>query len=282
MTRGWLIRSAGTRLEVKGAPHLGRWWPILSAQIPGVCGPPADGHGGPDALRINDSAGPADTRRIINAGLHVGHLGTETLSVHGVAVAKAGQAMLLIGDHGAGKSLTALGMIQSMGWSPVAGDTCLVRLDARGVAVVVGGTRAFVVRRADVTRWFPALAFAEQDGELVDLAVSLPGFSGGAPRLAGIVMVAVDGGAFGSPPVACDERVAMNALCRASGHLLAKVLDDAAADPLSLLESPDLVRRRMQLVRLLASTVRCWWARGTPDVLAAAVESLAREGASRG
>ncbi|MEV4199352.1 hypothetical protein [Micromonospora globbae] len=277
MTARWLIRSASRRLVVEGPPHLGLWWPTLSAQIPGAYGWPVGVGNGPAALTLTDATAPAEARRIINARLHVEHLGADTLSLHGVAVAKAGRAVLLIGDYGAGKSLTGLSMIMSMGWSPVAGDTCLVRLDAQGNAEVVGGTRAFVVRRFATDRWFPTLAPSEGDGERIDLADSLPSLECGTPRLAGIVMVAVDGGGFASPPVPCGGQVAANALCRASSHLLTKVLDDAAADPLSLMEGPALARRRLRLVRRLASTDRCWWVRGTPDEMAAAVDAMTRE-----
>lgn len=268
---------------VEGPQRLGLWWPTLSAQIPGAHGGPISVDSGLAALTLTDSTTPADARRIINAKLHAEHLGHDTLSLHGVAVAKAGRAVLLIGDYGAGKSLTGLSMIMSMGWSPVGGDTCLVRLDAQGIVDVVGGTRAFVVRSSAIARWFPTLAISEENGVRIDLADSLPSHSGGgAPRLAGIVMVAVDGGGFAPQPVPCGEQVAASALYRASGHMLAKVLDDAAADPLSLMEGSELARRRLWLVRRLSSTVRYWWLRGTPGDMAAAVDTATREGISCG
>ncbi len=277
VTVTWLVRSADRRLVVEGPLHLGLWWPTLSAQIPGAYGWPVSLDSRPAALTLTDATTPADARRIINARLHVEHLGHNMLSLHGVALMKAGRTVLLIGDHGAGKSLTGLSMITSMGWSPVAGDTCLVRLDTQGIVEVVGGTRAFVVRRPAIDRWFPTISRSEGDGERIDLADSLPSHELGTPRLSGIVMVAVDSGGAASPPVLCGEKVAASALYRASGHLLAKVLDDAAADPLSLVEGSELARHRLRLVRRLASSVRCCWLRGTPGAMAAAVDAMTRE-----
>ncbi|MFI6162582.1 hypothetical protein ACIA59_21865 [Micromonospora haikouensis] len=250
----------------------------MLAQIPAARGGSIGADDEVAALILTDAITRDDVRRTINARFHVEHLSNDTLSLHGVALQKAGQAFLLIGGYGAGKSLTGLAMIMSMGWSPVAGDTCLVRLNDRGFFDVVGGTRAYVVRRSTIARWFPILALGEVDGERVDLAVSLPGDSGDVvSRLAGIVMVDVDGGVLGSPPIPCGEQVAANALYRASGHLLDKILDDAAADPLSLLEGSELARRRLRLVRRLASTVRCWWVRGEPSGMATAVNAIACE-----
>lgn len=276
MTARWVVRSAGRRLVVAGPPHLGLWWPTLLAQIP-ADGVPAGVNDEPAALTFADETTQADARRTINARLHAEHLSNDTLSVHGVALAKAGLAMLLIGDYGAGKSLTGLAMIMSMGWSPVAGDTCLVRLNVQDRFDVVGGTRAYVLRRSAIARWFPTFALGEADGERVDLAASLPSDGSGAvPKLASIIMVDVDDNGFDSPPTPCEEQVAANALYRASGHLLAKILDDVAADPLSLMEGSELARRRLRLVRRLASTVRCWWVRGKPGDMAAAVDAMTR------
>jgi len=277
VTVRWLIRSASIRLVVNGPSRLGQWWPRLSAQIPGAYGRSVSVANGPAAFVLTDLTTLADTRRLINAMLHSEHLGHDTLSLHGVAVTKAGRAVLLIGDYGAGKSLTGLAMIRSMGWSPVAGDTCLVRLDAQGTVDVIGGTRAFVVRRSAMARWFPAVALSEGDSERVDLADSLPSQDGGTRRLAGIVIATVDGGNSVSPPVPCGRQVAANALYRASGHLVAKVLDDAAADPLLLMEGSELARLRLRLVRRLASTVRCCWVPGTPGEIAATVNAMTDE-----
>jgi len=283
VTANWLIRSASRHLTVKGPPRLDVWWPALSAQIPGAHGDLFGSDSGAATLTLTDVVTPADARRIINARLHAEQLDAATLSVHGVAVANADRAVLLIGDYGAGKSLTALAMIMSMGWFPIAGDTCLVRVGEAGIVDVVGGTRAFVLRRCTAERWFPTIALPERRGERVDLAESLPGNSiGGVHNLVSIVMVAVDGGDCAPEPVRCGEQLAANALYRASGHLLTKVLDDTAADPLSLLEGPALARRRLLLVRRLASSVRCWWVRGTPGDMAAAVDALTRKGSSGG
>ncbi|QOC93853.1 hypothetical protein [Micromonospora craniellae] len=224
---------------------------------------------------------PADVRRLVNARLHAEHLGNDTLSMHAVAVAKAGRAVLLVGDHGAGKSLTGLKMITSMGWHPIAGDTTLVRLGTTGRIDVVGGTRAFVMRRSAVAHWFPALALPIGGGERIDLAESMPIHVEGAPLLCGIVMVTVDRSNCDSPPLRCGQQVTVNALYRASGYLITKVLDDVAAEPLSLVEAPELARHRLRLVRRLASAVRCWWLRGTPGEMAEAIDGMTVEGNQR-
>src|SRR5262249_55200935 len=198
------------------------------------------------------------------------------------AVAKASRAVLLIGDHGAGKTITALMMIMRMGWFPVGGDTCLVRLPARGCVRVVGGTSAFAVRRSAMARWFPALPVPEGDGENADLASRLPDYGRlRAPSLVGVVMVAIDAGGTGSPALLCETQIATNALYRASGYLLAKVLDDVAANPLVLVEGAELARRRLKLVRRLPSTVGSWRGRWTPTPMAAAADELANEGSRR-
>jgi len=278
VTTSWAVHSGSNRLVVAGPPHLGRWWPTLLAQIPAAHSGPVEVDRETASLTLADATTRADARRTINARFHAEHLCDDTLSVHGVAVAKAGHAMLLIGDYGAGKSLTGLAMIMSMGWSPLAGDTCLVRLNGQGSFDVVGGTRAYVLRRSAIERWFPTFVLGQADDERVDLAASLPSDASVAVAdLAGIVMVAVDGDSFGSPPAPCGEQVAASALYRASGHLLSKILDDAAADPLSLLEGPELARRRLRLVRRLASTIRCWWVRGSPGDIAAVVDAMQRE-----
>ena len=271
----WEVASVGRRLRVAGPAELSRWWPRIGPQIPGVASGALASVVGNAQLRLPDAVTVADARRWINAHLHCVHLRRDTLSVHGVALAHEGRAVLLLGGHGAGKSLTGLALMRGYRWWPVAGDTALVQVRERAAPLVIGGTSAYLVRQREARRWFPELPLPMQGGERVDLSGQptlddRPGFP-----LVGVIQVAVDASHSETGSVTrCEEHTAANAWYRASGHLLDKILDDHHADPLRLVEDGELARQRVRLVHRLAANMGCGWCRGDPHQIAAAISRL--------
>lgn len=279
MTKKWLVASAGTDLVVKGPDRLAVWWPELAPQIPGTSDRPLSERSGPVLAHVNDATTRTDARRMINAQLHAAHLGHDTLSVHAVALSNGHRSVALLGGHGAGKSLTGLAMIQELGWQPVAGDTCLIQINSAAVPRVIGGTRSYIVRRHDTSRWFPELllpgGFADRvelDGRLAPRSVQLP------TPLAGVALVSIDSTDTAMHRLPRSGQVAANAIYRASRHLIDKVLDDPGQDPLSLVEGPELARRRLRLVRQLVASTDCRWFRGTPHAMATGINEMADGG----
>lgn len=269
----WEVTSAGQRLRVVGPAELSRWWPRIGPQIPGAASGALASVVGHAQLRLPDAVTVADARRWINAHLHCVHLRRDTLSVHGVALAHEGRAVVLLGGHGAGKSLTGLALMRGYQWWPVAGDTVLVQVRERAVPLVIGGTSAYLVRWREARRWFPELPLPGDGGERVDLS-GQPTLGAGFP-LIGVIQVAVDASHSGTGSVTrCEEHTACNAWYRASGHLLDKVLDDQHADPLRLVEDGELTRQRARLVHRLAASMGCGWCRGDPHQMAAAISRL--------
>ena len=271
----WIVESAGLELVVGGPAVLAGWWPQIAPRVPGACPrlEPAPGRA-PDAkLPVGVTQG--DARRRVSAAVHAGHLRQGTLAVHGVAMVRDGTAVLLLGGHGAGKSLAGLALAEQ-GWMPAAGDVCLIRAGRDGPARVIGGTRAYVVRRRETACWFPGLLPPGGAPE-ADIAGCLgwyqPDGDGGA-RLAAIVAVSA-----GAPPggraAPLPAQAAASALCRASTYLIDKVLDDAAADPLRLAEDPGLCRQRVRLARQ-AAAAGAWHAAGDPRAIAAETARLAK------
>jgi hypothetical protein len=285
VSKTWLVVSTGQQVAVAGPEVLATWWAALAPQIPGTSRGPLAEAAGAAALVLPDGITARDTRLQINAHLHGEHLRSGTLSVHGVAVAKDDQAVVLLGAHGAGKSLTALALVTALGWRPIAGDTCLIRCDPcrRGVGVV-GGTRSYVVRRGAASRWFPGLVLASGDAGRVELCGHLePWWSAAGPAgtmLAAIGIVRVEAGIdrTGLVCVPCDAQTARNAIYRASSHLIDKIPDDPHADPLRLVETPGLARDRVQLARRAAASTRCWLLRGSPHAMAAEIDRVTGNG----
>lgn len=111
----WEVSSAGQCLRVAGPAELSRWWPRIGPQIPGVASGALASVVGHAQLKLPDAVTVADARRWINAHLHCVHLRRDTLSVHGVALAHEGRAVVLLGGHGAGKSLTGLALGDTSG-----------------------------------------------------------------------------------------------------------------------------------------------------------------------
>jgi len=146
----WEVSSAGARLRVAGPVELSRWWSRIGPQVPGVAFGALAPVVGQARLRLPETVAAADARRWINAHLRGAHLRQGTLGVHGVALVREGRAVVLLGGHGAGKSLTGLALMRGYQWWPVAGDTALVQVNDR--PRVIGGTSAYLVRRREVHR----------------------------------------------------------------------------------------------------------------------------------
>jgi hypothetical protein len=231
---------------------------------------------------LPENVSVSDARRVINTGLHVGHLQRSTLSVHGVALVKDGRAVLLLGGHGSGKSLTGLAMISAHGWRPVAGDVCLIRAADDGRVTVVGGTRSYVVRRSGTRHWFPGLPFPSP-GECIEYADMLepwyrPPIEGEVP-LAAAISVSIGSGPPAEVPRQGQPRhVAVSALYRASSYLIDKVLDDLDADPLRMAEGPERCRLRMRLARRTVARTASWWSGGSPHFIAAEISRAVADG----
>lgn len=169
----WRVVSAGRCLRVAGPVELGRWWARMRPQIPGTVSGGLVSVAEPAQVTLPEDVTLGDARRWINAHLHRVHLGDDTVSVHGVAVAHDDGAVLLLGGHGAGKSLTGLALMTGHGWRAVAGDTVLVHV-GEGTPSVVGGTGAYTVRRRETRWWFPAVRLPLSGGDTVDISGQLP------------------------------------------------------------------------------------------------------------
>ncbi|RBM21197.1 hypothetical protein DEH69_06305 [Streptomyces sp. PT12] len=217
-----------------------------------------------------------DTRRWLGAQLHQVHLERDTLCVHAVGVRPPDEerAVLLLGGHGAGKSLVALGLVEA-GWRVLAGDVALLNV-AEGRISAVGGTAAFVVRRAPVRRWFPGLGLDEAGPATLDLG-DRPELTTQRPMrpvpLTHAVLVDVDGDPAGEAGVIrrLDAHTAATVWLRASGHLLDRVTENAAGPALCEVEGHAAHRRRLGLVRLLANAVPTHAGWGAPQGIAARV-----------
>lgn len=277
------VDSAGRALAVVAPGQLATWWPEMSAHIPGATPEGIAPYAGTEAdLTVPVGLGSQDMRRLINASLHRLHLDHDTLSVHAVALEHPDtrEAVLLLGGHGSGKSLTAVALTLR-GWHVLAGDVAL--LDAAPLddaPRVRGGTSAFVVRRAPVRRWFPQLGVGTDGPEKIDLsgcAHSVGGNGAVMPRRVGAAAVVdVDG----DPAVShgCLQRVdahtAATVWLRASAHLLDRVLDESDT-VLREVEDVAAARHRTGLVRALARTVPVSAIWGSPAGVADQVERLA-------
>ncbi|MFC0863326.1 hypothetical protein ACFHYQ_13590 [Sphaerimonospora cavernae] len=188
--------------------------------------------------------------------------------------------MVLLGGHGAGKTLVALALTRH-GWRVLAGDVTLLDCSGPGDPLALGGTSAFLIRRASVRRWFPEFGLESSGPPKVDvsdrpdLAVLSPS---GDVRIAAALVVDVDGGPFESNAAVeqVDRHTAANVWLRASGHLLERVLDAGHGDGVALREVEDVTayRRRISLVRGLAERLPLYTAFGTPERIAACAAGL--------
>ncbi|TQN28429.1 hypothetical protein FHX37_3774 [Haloactinospora alba] len=283
MRHTFRVDSAGRELVVVAPGQLAAWWPDMSSHVPGAS---ADGMAHIADMRadltVPSALGPHDTRRLINASLHRLHLRHDTLSVHATTLEhpSTGEAVLLLGGHGAGKSVTAMALT-ARGWRVISGDvTLLDTTPSNGPPRVRGGTRAFVVRRAPVRRWFPQLGVDADGPEKFDLAGCADftdGSGSGEPRrvvAAAVVDVDGDPAASEGHRERVDSHTAATVWLRASAHLIDRVLERSDM-VLRHVEDADAVRRRAGLVRALARTLPLSALRGSPSGVADQVERLA-------
>jgi hypothetical protein len=244
------VVSAGRSLRVAADDGLADSWPRIAPHLPGVRPDlPLEPVDGQADVSLPYGLGPGDSRRLINAHLHVLHLGHGTLCPHAVALYKDGYgAVLLLGGHGAGKTLAAIAMV------------------ARG------GTAAFLVRRRPTRRWFPELDLTSSGTERVDLG---PWWTSWAEEPVPVLAaVSVQVGEAEGALEEIDAHTARTLWLRVSGHLLDRVLDGADTI-LRLLEDGPATRRRVELVRTLAARTPVHAVLGPPAGIAEQVERLA-------
>lgn len=276
----YTVTSLRRDLTVLAPPGAAAWWPRMAEHLPGVA---ADGitrtaqspSDAADAV-IPEWADAADTRRLVNAYLHGLHLRHRTLCVHAAALYQpySGAAVLLLGGHGAGKTLVTLALARR-GWRPLAGDVAL--LDCRGATpTLAGGTRAVIVRSGPVRRWFPDLQVTGAD---LDRLLRVEPEGGRPVRVAVLVDVDGDPRAGGGVVGEVDQHTAATVWLRASGHLLDRVLEEGRT-ALRSLEDAAAARRRLALVRACADRLGMYAVWGAPGVVADQVEGLV-EGSQR-
>lgn len=287
--RTYELVSAGRSLVVRANSALFTRWVTIAPHLPGVL---------PDGLRLCCGARPivvrlgegirvGDARRLLNAHLHLLHLVHGTLCLHAVALRHPadGRVVLLLGGHGAGKTLVALALFKH-GWRVMAGDVALVDCSTDHMPPsVVGGTAAFLARTGPTRRWFPDLTPASGQAHMssrMDLS-HLPGLRESLPVEPGRVTVAllvdVDGDRMaGAGTVeALEDPTAATVWWRASGHLLERLLDDDQM-VLRQLEDSATAAHRLSRVRALAREIPLYAVWGAPEAIADRIEQLAQVG----
>lgn len=303
------VTSAGRVLRVSADSRFPGWWPRLAPHVPGAipAGLAVASAGTAPDLILDDGVSPGDARRLINAALHRLHAVGGTVCAHAVTLTRPddGGAVVLLGGHGAGKTLVAIALAEQ-GWRLVAGDVSLVGVHP--VPVVHGGTSAVIARRAAVARWFPGLYPDAPRADRIDLpridlrdrwtnrpasggedgnrggegggeggrvcgAEGGIGSTGG--RIVASVLVDVDGDprAHTGDLGVADDHTARTAWLRASTHLLDRVLETSDT-VLRLLEDTAAARQRVALVDALASRLPLHTAWGSPQHIARQVTTL--------
>lgn len=276
--------SAGRGLAVDApAALVGSWWPRVAPHLPGVApgSVPVAAQAGVRPVAVPGGLGLSDVRRWLGAHLHRLHLEHGTVCAHAVCAQPpgGGGAVVLLGGHGAGKTLVALALARR-GWRTLAGDVALLDCSDPGRPMVLGGTSAMVVRRRATARWFPELGLTPDGSATVEvsdqpsLAVAAPG---GPVAVAVGLVVDVDGDLFAAEaqvePV--DRHTAANVWLRASGHLLDRVLETHHGNVLREVEDHAAYLRRLALVHALADHLPLHSAWGTPEQIAAHAARLA-------
>ncbi|MFP8886757.1 hypothetical protein [Streptomyces mangrovi] len=277
------LRSAGRGLAVDAPAALAEsWWPRVAPHLPGVApgSVPVTVRVRARPVAVPGGAGLVDVRRWLGAHLHRLHLAHGTLCAHAVsAQVPCGRgAVVLLGGHGAGKTLVALALA-GRGWRMLAGDVALLDCSGPGRPAVLGGTSAMVVRRRVTARWFPELGLPPDGPAVVEvgdrpgLAIAAPGRP--VPVAAGLV-VDVDGDPSGAEaaPEPVDRHTAANTWLRASGHLLDRVLQTPDGRALREVEDHAAYLRRLAFVRALSERLPLYTAWGSPERIAALVARL--------
>ncbi|MEV7470135.1 hypothetical protein AB0O20_27070 [Streptomyces kronopolitis] len=281
------VVSAGRSLVVGADPTLERRWESIAPHLPGVLPAGLRAGAGPVTVRLSAGVADGDARRVLNAHLHLLHLSHSTLCVHAVAVQRPGdgRVAVLLGGHGAGKTLAALALARR-GWRVLAGDVALVECSSPGGHPrVLGGTTAFLARRGPTRRWFPDLELAAVGPDRVDLSL-LPAMweplpldlGAGGVSVAAVVDVDGDPAAGAGMVEVLDTHTAATVWWRASGHLLERLLDDRAV-VLRQLEDAAAASHRLEQVRELAGVIRLHAVWGAPEMIANRIEDLDRTGA---
>jgi len=231
-----------------------------------------------------------DARRIANATAHCRGLLLGMLSVHAVAMVRDGEAVVLFGGHGAGKSVTGLALAER-GWIAVAGDMALIQVGGHETRpLLVGGSRQYLLRPASFREWFGSRGQgrirAGDHGTGVAARIDITHALGWAEQPAGeivvcaAVLVTVDSGAGPIAEVAVmDNHTSASVWYRASSHLVDRVLDDEDAEPLRCMEAPALAVARMTLIREAARALPVRSMFGTPRGIAEAAEACVLAGA---
>ncbi|MGW0670707.1 hypothetical protein [Streptomyces sp. NPDC002746] len=255
-------------------------WEAIAPHLPGVLPGGLRPGAGPAAVVLPRGMSTTDARRVLNAHLHLLHVDYGTLCLHAVALRcpSGGRSVLLLGGHGAGKTLVALALMDR-GWQVLAGDVAL--LDVCGTVPaprVLGGTTAFLARRVPTRHWFPGLVLPRSAGDRVDLghmAGVRPAAAVTEPvAVAAVVDVDGDRSARQGVVGVLDTHTAATVWWRASGHLMDRLLDDSPV-VLRQLEDAPAARRRQERVRALAGAVALHTVWGAPDAIAHRIEDRA-------
>ncbi|GAB3726983.1 hypothetical protein [Nocardiopsis nanhaiensis] len=275
MNRVFELSSAQRALRVKADERLLRWWPTLTPHIPGVPAtlpvPISSTNAAADVSSLDEQA---EARRVINAHLHRLHLAHDTVCAHATALTTpdGARAVLLLGGHGAGKTLVATALALR-GWNPVAGDVALVHIGQDGTRLV-GGTSAFVVRTAPTARWFPHFPHPRPTSATADLRhLWPPAPIGNGVPVATATWIRVDGDPHLSEAAAerLDAHTSTTVWWGASAHLVDRV---STTEPLRLVETEAQVRHRAALVDDASDRLPLTGLWGDPHMIAAAVEDI--------
>lgn len=298
MTRGswpvWHLDSAGCRLHLALRPGRAESWRTGLRQLPSAsltpCRCPAappvvadtDWAASPQeyatdglTLQITRDGSWPDVRRLLNGVLHCLQLGRGRLTLHATAVGQGDGAVLLLGGHGVGKTLTSLHLARR-GWPVLAGDTAVVNVDG---ATLVGGTQVVLARPYGLADQLPELARAARreltPGEpRVDVSALVPladPAERAGRRLLGVVVLQPGDDDPAVLRMAAARRL-RSALYQSSAHQLDREVD-ALDLPLRLIETPELLRRRITLCRALCDRVPVSEVAAAPRLVA---ELLAR------
>ncbi len=307
----WHLDSAGCRVHLQLRPGRAEAWRAGLVQLPSpaltpcACGrtpsiitdtalaaspleaTEALSGNAPAMLRITRDHHWGEVRRLLNGVLHCVQLAAGRLTLHAAAVGQRERALLLLGGHGAGKTLTSLHLARR-GWPILAGDVAVVSV-ADGPPTLVGGTQAVLARPAGLARHLPeAAGLAQEQRQLtpgeprVDVSALVPveDPGDGAPRpLLGLAVLQPGGGVLDRrQPRPAPARRLRGTLSRSSAYQLDREVDPLDL-PLRLMEAPRQLRRRLELCRALCAALPTVELMADPGAMA---EALRHEAATGG